>query len=447
MRTSDCIRTRVGAFADRTFDMARRCVRRSQRFTASLLQTSLFLLLPIASGLAQPGPSVVFTKIPAANPGGPQTMGAIEGRVKNARRELKLVLYAKSGRWYIQPFADHPFTTISDSKWQSPTHLGTDYAALLVEPDYVPAVSVEALPKAGAGVVALVVTEGTPPFWRTWWFRLLLVLFAFLIILGAYRWRIKHLAHQLNLRFEERLSERTRIAQELHDTLLQGFLSVSMQLHVVNDQLPESSPTKNQLDHVLKLMGRVVEEGRNAVRGLRPPEDSPYNLQEAFSHLQQELAGQPPLDFHIIVEGSQRSLHPVIRDEVYRIGREAVVNAFRHSEASSVEVELEYGAHQLRLLVRDNGRGIDAHVLRSGREGHFGLSGMHERAIKIGAKFKVWSRDKEGTEVELSVPGQAAYRSYSAVNRWEWLPGMRPRRAGQGVLTPPRDHERSEIEP
>lgn len=226
-------------------------------------------------------------------------------------------------------------------------------------------------------------------------------------ILVLYRLR---LTRQLNLRFEERLAERTRIAQDLHDTLLQGFLSVSMQLHVVADRLPEDSPAKASLGRALELMGQVIEEGRNTVQGLRSSHNgSSPDLAQAFSRIEQELAVPERIDYRVIVEGHPRPLHPIIRDEVYRIGREALVNAFRHSGGNSIEVDLEYSAKCLRVFIRDNGRGIDPQVLRSGREGHWGLSGMRERAEEIGAELKVWSRSGAGTEVELSIPSKIAF--------------------------------------
>jgi signal transduction histidine kinase len=194
------------------------------------------------------------------------------------------------------------------------------------------------------------------------------------------------------LRAEERIAERTRIARELHDTLLQGFISASIQLHVAVEQLPENSPAKPSLGRVLQLMGRVIEEGREAVRGFRSIKGEPRDLEEAFSRVQQELALQKQVDFRLIVEGRSHSVHPAIRDEIYSIGREALVNAFRHSRASRVEVELEYSGAQLRVIIRDDGVGIDSQVLAVGREGHWGLSGMHERAKRIGANLKVWSR-------------------------------------------------------
>ena len=180
--------------------------------------------------------------------------------------------------------------------------------------------------------------EMAPAFWQTWWFRLCVVAACALAILALYRLRLRQLTRQLNLRFEERLSERTRIAQELHDTLLQGFISASMQLHVAVDRLPEDSLEKPRLGRVLQLISRVIEEGRNAVRGLRTTHSGTLNLEQAFARIQQELAPQGDAGFRVIVDGQPRPLHPVLRDEVYSIGREALVNAFRHSGAKSIEL-------------------------------------------------------------------------------------------------------------
>lgn len=265
-----------------------------------------------------------------------------------------------------------------------------------------------------------------PAFWQTWWFRLSSVMIVVLVGFAMYRVRLHQVAKQLNVRFEERLAERTRIAQELHDTLLQGFMSASMQLHVAADQIAADSPAKPALTRVLQLMGQVIEEGRNAVRGLRTPSASSDNLEQAFSRIQDDIASSERVGFRVIVEGRSRSLHPLIRDEVYRVGREALVNAFRHSGAKRIEVELEYAASRLRILVRDNGCGIDPQVLQSGREGHWGLSGMRERAERIGARLKVWSGPSAGTEVELSVPSHIAFPGQPPVGSSKrftrWLP-------------------------
>jgi signal transduction histidine kinase len=261
-----------------------------------------------------------------------------------------------------------------------------------------------------------------PTFWQTWWFRLCIVLAAALAALGLYRLRLRQLTRQLNLRFEERLDERTRIAQELHDTLLQGFLSASMQLHVAVDRLSPDAPSQASFNRVLQLMSQVIDEGRNAVRGLRSSPGASLKLEQAFARIQDELAIDDDVGFRVIVNGQPQPLHPLMRDEVYRIGHEALVNAFRHSGAKSIEIELEYAVSRLRVLVRDNGRGIDPQMLHSGREGHWGLPGMRERADRIGATLHVWSRPASGTEVELSVPAHVAFPSRSS--RWRgmgWL--------------------------
>jgi ligand-binding sensor domain-containing protein/signal transduction histidine kinase len=256
-----------------------------------------------------------------------------------------------------------------------------------------------------------------PLYWQTWWFRALCAALSAAAIVALYRRRLHQVTAQLNLRSAERLTERTRIAQELHDTLLQGFLSASMQVHVAADILPADSQAKPILARAIQLMGQVIDEGRIAVRGLRSSPSITLDLEHAFSIIPRELvpeptagtrAGSPP-EFQVIVDGERRPLRPLLRDDVYRIGREAVANAFRHARAKNIELELKYSPRSLRLLVRDNGCGIDPKILRSGRDGHWGLSGMKERADRIGAPFHVWSSASAGTEIELTVPGQIAF--------------------------------------
>lgn len=267
-----------------------------------------------------------------------------------------------------------------------------------------------------------------PLFWQTWTFRAATVFACAGIILAFYRLRMRQLAKRLNLRFEERLAERTRIAQELHDTLLQGFLSASMQVHVVADGLPTGSPAKPTLTRALQLMRQVIDEGRNAVRGLRSSTSNSLNLEQAFLQVKQEFAsggrGNGEVGYQVIVEGEQRPLHPLLRDDIFRIGREALINAFRHSRAEKIEVELKYSPSQLSVLVRDDGCGIEPQILKSGRDGHWGLSGMRERAEQIGGRFHVYSRPAAGTEVELTVPGQVAFVNDSRHGPWfaRWNP-------------------------
>lgn len=280
------------------------------------------------------------------------------------------------------------------------------------------------------GAEATLAFEFDPAFWQTWWFRLGAALASAFAIVALYRSRLRRLTEQLSSRFEERLAERTRIAQELHDTLLQGVLSASLQLHLVADRLPPDSKVGDRVNRILQLMAQVVSEGRNAVKGLRLAPTESLDIEQEFSRIQGELGigDGEEVAFRVIVEGSRRPLHPILRDEALRIGREAVINAFRHAHATSIEVELEYAARQFRVLVRDNGLGIDPEVLRSGREGHWGLPGMRERADQIGARLRVRSRDKMGAEVELSIPGHIAFRVVAPNQPRRWFANRHARR-------------------
>jgi len=226
---------------------------------------------------------------------------------------------------------------------------------------------------------------------------------------------------RLNVRFQDRLDERTRIAQDLHDTLLQGVLSASLQLDLVEDQTPHDSPTKGQLKRILELLQQVTDEGRRALRGLRSSHDETQSLETALSRLQQELAVTEQFAYRIIVYGVSRRLSPTIRDDVYKIGREAVVNAFVHAHATTIEVEVEYANRYFRLLVRDDGRGVDPLILQTGRDGHWGLPGMRERSESIGSHLRLRSRLGSGTEVELTVPGTIAFAGDPPGAIWKWI--------------------------
>ena len=248
-----------------------------------------------------------------------------------------------------------------------------------------------------------------PHFWQTWWFRIVCVGVCLLMVVLFYRLRMFQLTRALNVRFQDRLGERTRIAQELHDTLLQGVLSASLQLDLVEEQTPHDSPTKPMLKRVLQLMGQVSEEGRSALRGLRVPASESLSLETALSHVRDELAFDQNASYRVVSQGDPRPLRPIVRDEVYRIGREAVVNAFLHAKANNIEVEVEYASRFLRIVVRDDGCGMDPRVLYTGREGHWGLVGMRERSDKIGANLRLRSRVGAGTEVELTLPSAVTF--------------------------------------
>jgi signal transduction histidine kinase len=213
----------------------------------------------------------------------------------------------------------------------------------------------------------------------------------------------EQLTRELNLRLEERGRERARIARELHDTVFQGFLGAMLQLHDAVDQVPADSPTKPPLNRALRLIQRVLEEGRVALQGLRTSEIASMSLEQALCGIQDEFISTG-VRFQILVNGEPKALKPAVQEQISLIGREALVNALRHSKATSIEAEVEYLPRRLRVVVRDNGCGIDPRVLRFGRDAHWGLVGMRERAESIGAQLRIWSRPGAGTEVEVSIP-------------------------------------------
>jgi signal transduction histidine kinase/ligand-binding sensor domain-containing protein len=251
-----------------------------------------------------------------------------------------------------------------------------------------------------------------PAYYQTAWFRALCVA-AFLALLWAlYQVRLRQLARQFNLRLEERVGERTRIARDLHDTLLQSFHGILLQFQTGINMLPERpGEARKALEKAMHQAKHAIVEGREAIQGLRSSVAEPNDLALAMRTLGEELAAKSnAVAFQVHVEGTPRDLHPILRDEVYRVAGEAMRNAFRHADAHRIEVEIRYHERQLRVRVRDDGKGIDPKLITDdGREGHFGLRGMRERANLIGGKLTVWSERDAGTEVELSIPATNAF--------------------------------------
>jgi len=250
-----------------------------------------------------------------------------------------------------------------------------------------------------------------PAFYQTNWFRGVCVAAVLALLWAAYQFRVRKLHHEFDVTLEARVGERTRIARDLHDTLLQSFHGILLHLQILSNELPGGTP-KEKLESVIDQAEQAIVEGRDAVKGLRTSTVERNDLALAIRTLGEELAASNSRrpDFTVQVEGAPRNLHPILRDEVYRIVGEAMRNAFRHAAAQRIEVEIRYDEQQLRLRVRDNGKGIAAELISDdGREGHFGLRGMRERAKLIGGKLTVWSELDSGTEVELSIPAARAY--------------------------------------
>jgi signal transduction histidine kinase len=263
--------------------------------------------------------------------------------------------------------------------------------------------------------------EVPPAFNQTTWFLSLCLLAAMLALWGILRLRIRQTVVKVQAQFRERMLERERIAGDLHDTLLQGYLSASLQVHAAFGRLAEDSPAKQPLRRALELIGKASEESRITLRGIRSSQLGDLELGQALSRVPQELAASADVGFRVRVEGRPRSLRPVLLDDVYRIGREAIVNAFQHAGATNIEVEVEYAADRLRVVVQDNGCGIDAQLLQSGKAGHWGLKGIRERAERIGAKLNLFSNPGAGTQVVLTVAAELAFEHKDVGKRPGWV--------------------------
>jgi signal transduction histidine kinase len=256
-----------------------------------------------------------------------------------------------------------------------------------------------------------------PVFWRTWWFQSSMAAFVVSIFAGLYQIRVRQLTRQFNLGLEARVAERTRIARELHDTLLQSFQGLMLYFQSARDQLP-SDPVRaaDALDGALALADRAIAEGRDAIQDLRSSTVASSELAQGIASFAEELTSGPQTErrpaFRVSVEGAPRDLQPIVREDVQRITREAVLNAFRHSQARTIEAEVMYGPRVMRVRIRDDGKGIDPSHLKGGREGHWGLTGMRERAEQMGAQLSLWSELGAGTEVELRIPGSVAYDAH-----------------------------------
>ena len=264
-----------------------------------------------------------------------------------------------------------------------------------------------------------------PTYYQTRWFQLSCVAALMVLLWVLYQLRLRQLARQFNLRLEERVNERTRIARDLHDTLLQSFHGSLLRFQTASELFPtRPAAAKQTLDSAIEQAAQAITEGRDAVQGLRSSTVVTNDLALAINTLGEELAGGETnpnaAEFHVGVEGTPRDLHPILRDEVYRIAGEAMRNAFKHAQAQRIEVEIRYDERQFRLRVRDDGKGIDSKLNDDERPGHYGMRGMRERAKLLGGKLTVWSEVETGTEVELSIPAANAYATADGRRR-SWL--------------------------
>ncbi|HEY2676662.1 MAG TPA: two-component regulator propeller domain-containing protein [Steroidobacteraceae bacterium] len=247
------------------------------------------------------------------------------------------------------------------------------------------------------------------------WFRVLCTCIALALLWLLYRVRIRQVRAHTRRLVEARLAERERIARDLHDSILQGFQGLMFRLQAVRHLLPgRPGDAATSLDSALQSGDQAIFEGRDAVENLRSASfedgDLTSSLRRLGAELGIEIEHHPAPHYGLLIEGAPRQLTAVVRDEGYRIVREATRNAYRHAQAQHIEVEVTFADAELRIRVRDDGVGIDPQILAHGQKpGHWGLPGMRERVKTLGGDLKVSSEGNAGTEIELRIPADFAY--------------------------------------
>lgn len=263
---------------------------------------------------------------------------------------------------------------------------------------------------------ATLVFRIVPAAYQTVWFLLLCVAAGVVAAWSLYRLRVRQIARSLGARFDERLAERTRLARELHDTLLQTIQASKLVAEDALERPEDDERLRGAMTKVAAWLGRAVDEGRAALDALRTSTTERNGLAEALRQAADACSAEWSVPVTFSVSGASREMHPIVRDEIYRVASEAIRNACAHAKASGVTVELAY-AGDLRVRVTDDGLGLDPAVAAGGRAGHYGLVGMRERAARIGASLTIASAPGAGTEVTLSVPGDVAFRGSSRHDR------------------------------
>ena len=260
-----------------------------------------------------------------------------------------------------------------------------------------------------------------PAFYQTAWFAALCACIAALALWQAFAFRMRQVNRRLRVRLETRHAERERIARDLHDTLLQGVQGLTLCIQAFTDRIPKGDPFRAKVDQALDRAHNLLVDGRDRVRDLHTSDHATKDLAVAFASLAEDLAKEWPTSFRIARDGAQQDINPVIGEEIYLIGREAMLNALQHAKAVEIEVELAYEGKQFRVRVCDDGVGIDPKIMEAGyRPGHWGLAGMRERATGIGGQLMIRARSGTGTEIELVIPAGIAYVR-SRQSRWMWF--------------------------
>ncbi len=248
-----------------------------------------------------------------------------------------------------------------------------------------------------------------PAWYQTQWFKLLFAVIVLTTTWALYRLRVRQVAHALAVRFDDRLAERTRIAREFHDTLIQTIQGSKLVAGDALDHSADGAKMRHAMEQIYEWLDRAIQEGRAALNSLRTSATVTNDLAEALRRATEECRMFNSFEASFSVEGDPKEMHPVVRDEIYRIGYEAIRNACAHSKASRLHVGLKYG-QDLAISVGENGVGIPESIINGGADGHYGLQGMRERAARIGGKLRIVSSVDSGTEVSLVIPGRVAFR-------------------------------------
>jgi signal transduction histidine kinase len=248
-----------------------------------------------------------------------------------------------------------------------------------------------------------------PAWYQTMSFRVFAMFLGTALVIAAYYFRLSRYAASLKIRFDERLDERTRLARDLHDTLLQTIQGSKLVADNARDHADNPQSTVRALDRLSEWLERAIGEGRDALEALRSSASESDSLTAALRRAVDDCSFDSQLKANILTLGMDLELHPIAREEVYRIGYEAIRNACMHSGGTELLIELRYRRRSLRLDVRDNGRGVDHTFLQTGKTGHFGLTGMRERALSLGGTLNIVSAPDRGTTVSLHIPGSAVY--------------------------------------
>jgi signal transduction histidine kinase/streptogramin lyase len=248
-----------------------------------------------------------------------------------------------------------------------------------------------------------------PAWYQTHWFRFLSVFSGLLVAWSLYRLRLRQMAVSMSARFDERLADRTRMARELHDTFLQTVQGSKLVADHALERSSDPVRMRQTLEQLSEWLARAIQEGRAALNSLRTSTTQRNDLADALHRATENGFVPSSMAVTFSVVGHARDMHPVVRDEVYRIGYEAIRNASLHSSATQLEIELRY-SQELSLRVSDKGVGIDLAIADKGRDGHFGLQGMRERAARIGGTLTM-TTSASGTDIRLIVPGGIIFQT------------------------------------